>query len=390
MIKCWVKEDLTLVKIHILLERRGVEVPYRTLHRWAVANAGYGRRPATVRVADGEPGVELQVDFGKMGLIADRVSGRRGVVYALIFTACYSRHCYVFLTHHQTIEATIEGFEAAWAFFGGIFAVVIPDNMSAVVVEADATEPRFTDAFFEYSQSRGFNIDAARVRKPCDKPKVERQVPYVRRNFFAGEDFVDIADAQRRAVEWCQTTAGMRVHGTTQLHPAEVFAVEEAPRLLPVPDFGYDLPRYPTPKVHRDRHIEVGKALYSIPGELIGQRVKVRADSKLIKVFFRGQLIKVHPRIPAGGRRTDPEDMPTEKTAYALRTSTTCGAWPPPRATPSASTPTPCWVGRCRGRRCARFTPCWAWSRSGAPSESTPRAPRRWKPRRSTWGSSAA
>jgi hypothetical protein len=71
--------------------------------------------------------------------------------------------------------------------------------------------------------------------------------------------------------------------------------------------------------VHRDRHIEVGKALYSIPGELIGQRVKVRADSKLIKVFFRGQLIKVHPRLPAGQRRTDPEDLPTEKTAYAMR-----------------------------------------------------------------------
>jgi transposase len=91
------------------------------------------------------------------------------VVYALIFTACYSRHNFVFLTYHQTIEATIEGFEAAWAFFGGVFAVVIPDNMSAIVVDADATEPRFTDAFVEYSQSRGFNIDAARVRKPCDK-----------------------------------------------------------------------------------------------------------------------------------------------------------------------------------------------------------------------------
>ena len=120
-------------------------------------------------------------------------------------------------------------------------------------------------------------------------------------------------------MEWCQTTAGQRVHGTTQLHPAEVFAVEEAPRLGPVPDFGYDLPSYPTPKVHRDRHIEVGKALYSIPGELIGQRVKVRADSKLIKVFYRGQLIKVHPRIPAGQRLTDPADLPTAKTAYAMR-----------------------------------------------------------------------
>jgi transposase len=168
LIRGWVKDDLTVVKIHILLGRRGVVVPYRTLHRFAVANTSYGRRDHTVRVADGEPGVECQVDFGKMGLIPDPVTGRRRVVYALIFTACYSRHQFVFLSHYQTIAAVIEGFEAAWAFFGGVFRVVIPDNMSAMVVDADDTEPRLTDAFVEYSQSRGFSIDAARVRRPKD------------------------------------------------------------------------------------------------------------------------------------------------------------------------------------------------------------------------------
>lgn len=120
------------------------------------------------------------------------------------------------------------------------------------------------------------------------KPRVERMVPYVRNNFFAGETFVDLDDAQRRVETWCRSTAGMRVHGTTQCHPVEVFAVEEAPELLPAPQSPYDLPSYPTPKVHRDRHIEVAKALYSVPGELIGQRVSVRADSRLIKVFWRG------------------------------------------------------------------------------------------------------
>jgi hypothetical protein len=289
------------------------------LHRFAVAEAGYGRRRSTVRVADGEPGVECQVDYGKLGLIPDPVTGRRRVTWALIFTACYSRHNFVFLTHHQTIEATIAGFEAAWAFFGGVFPVVIPDNMSPIVVDADAIEPRFTDAFLEYSQSRGFGIDTARVRTPTDKPKVERQVPYVRRNFFAGEDFIDLGDAQRRATQWCRVTAGGRVHGTTQLHPAEVFAVEEAPRLLAAPDGPYDLPTYPTPKVHRDRHIEVDKALYSVPGELIGARVAVRADSKLIKIFHRGELIKIHPRVGPGKRSTDPADLPAEKTVYAMR-----------------------------------------------------------------------
>src|SRR5437899_45635 len=57
----WVGQGVTLVKICTLLERRGVVVPYRTLHRFAVACCGFGRKDETVRVVDGEPGSELQV-----------------------------------------------------------------------------------------------------------------------------------------------------------------------------------------------------------------------------------------------------------------------------------------------------------------------------------------
>ena len=72
-----------------------------------------------MRVADGEPGAECQVDFGKMGLLPDPGTGRRRVTHALIFTAVYSRHCYVWLTFRQDLAAVIAGCEAAWAFFGG-------------------------------------------------------------------------------------------------------------------------------------------------------------------------------------------------------------------------------------------------------------------------------
>ena len=136
---------------------------------------------------------------------------------------------------------------------------------------------------------------------------------------FAGETFIDIDHAQRHAESWCRTRAGRRTHGTTQCRPAELFALEEQPRLLPAPTSAYDLPIYATAKVHRDHHIEVAKALYSIPGNLIGQRVDVRADRELVRVFHRGQLVKVHPRMRAGGRSTDPADLPAEKTTYALR-----------------------------------------------------------------------
>jgi transposase len=316
------EEGLTVVKAGDLLAREGVVVPERTLHRYALEVLGYGRgsQKATVRVADCEPGAECQVDFGKMGLLYDPQAGRRRVVHALIFTAVYSRHCSVWLTFRQDLAAVIAGFEAAWAFFGGVFAVVIPDNMAAIVDRAHPTEPRLNRAFAEYAQDRGFVVDPARVRRPADKPRVERAVPFVRGSFFAGESFAGgLPEAQRAAEAWCAGRAGQRIHRTTRCRPAELFALEEAPRLAPAPVFPYDLPVYASPKVHRDHHIEVAKALYSVPGNLIGKHVEVRADSKLVRVWHRGELVKTHPRARAGGRVTDPADLPDGTAAYAMR-----------------------------------------------------------------------
>lgn len=318
-IKGWLEKDLEVTKIHDLLKRRGVVVPYRTLHRFAAQELGYRRPASTVPVVDGEPGQELQIDFGRMGLMFDPQVGRRRVVWALIFTAVVSRHMFVWLSFRQTVEDVIAGCEAAWAFFDGVFAVVVPDNLKAIVDQADPLAPRINTTFLEYAQTRGFVIDPARVRKPTDKPRVERAVQFVRGSFWAGEDFADLADAQRQAETWARVRAGMRIHGTIQARPAEVFRVLEAPVLAPAPESRYDTPTWTVAKVHRDHHIQVAKALYSVPGELIGQQVTVRSDSKLVKILYRGQVIKIHPRLPAGGRATDEADLPSEVTAYALR-----------------------------------------------------------------------
>ena len=72
-------------------------------------------------------------------------------------------------------------------------------------------------------------------------------------------------------------------------------------------------------KVHRDYHVEVAKALYSIPEQWIGQHLDARADSELVKLYSSGKLVKTHPRQPPGGRSTDREDLPEHKAGYALR-----------------------------------------------------------------------
>ena len=55
---------------------------------------------------------------------------------------------------------------------------------------------------------------------------------YVQGNFFAGEVFLDLADARGKMTAWLVTANG-RVHGTTRQVPAAVFAALEAPALRP-------------------------------------------------------------------------------------------------------------------------------------------------------------
>ena len=251
----WLDEGLSAAKVGDLLVRRGVQVPDRTLQRFCGELGGAKRHRDAVRVADAEPGQELQTDFGRMGVMFDPHTQRRRVAHALIVVAVWSRHMFVWLTFAQRTSDVIEGLDAAWGFFEGVFPILIPDNLTPVVTKADPLEPRFNDTFFEYAQDRGFLIDAARVRRPKDKPRVERQVPYVRGRIFAGEEFVDLCDAQRRAEQWCRDGAGMRIHGTTRCRLLEAFRAKEQGLLVPAPLLPYDVPVFSTPKVHCDHHL---------------------------------------------------------------------------------------------------------------------------------------
>ncbi len=101
--------------------------------------------------------------------------------------------------------------------------------------------------------------------------------------------------------------------------PAEVFATEEQPRLKAAPQEAFDIPTWTHPKVAPDRHVQIGKALYSVPGELVGKRLDARVDAHTVKLYWRGELIKVHPVVAPGRRHTDPADLPAEVSAYAMR-----------------------------------------------------------------------
>jgi transposase len=313
------KRGLRLTKIHDLLTRQGVVVPYSSLHRFAVAHCGFGRKRVTVRVADVAPGELAEIDFGRLGLVYDPERERRRFLWVLIVTLVHSRHQYVHTTYSQKLPDVIDGLEDAWEFFEGVTARVVLDNLRAAINRPDRYDPAFQRTFEEYARHRGFIIDPANSGHAQGKPHVERAVPYLRENFFRGEDWIDRDHVQREAVRWCVAVAGTRIHGTTRKAPLRVFEEEEKKALRPLEGESFDTPSWADCLAHPDHHIQFQKALYSVPTRYLREKVTVRGDRKLVRIYHKGQLIKTHPTQAPGGRATDYEDYPDELTPYALR-----------------------------------------------------------------------
>ena len=321
-IEAWLtqKKPLRLTKVHTLLLRdHSVAVKYATLRRFVIDELDWGIRKPTVLVADAPPGEEAQVDFGLMGTMHDPATGRVRRLYALVVTLCFSRYQFVWPTWDQTTVAVCEGLDEAWRFFGGVVQRIIPDNASSMVSRADPLSPTIVEAFADYAQARGLFIDAARVRSPKDKGRVENQMPYVRESWFAGEQFADLRAARDDAGRWCREIAGTRIHGSTRAQPREVFEQNELSLLRPAPESTYDVPHWGDAKVHPDHHVQVLKSLYSVPTRFIGKMVRVRADRRTVRIYVRSEMIKTHPRVAPGKRSTDPSDYPTGKAEYAMR-----------------------------------------------------------------------
>jgi transposase len=313
------KNRVRLSKIRRLLKRNNVEIPYSTLHRFAVEVLDFGRKAPTVPVADCGPGEEVQLDTGWVGSFEPDLTGKRRKFRAWIFTPVRSRYRFVWPCFEESTKTAIEACEAAWEFYGGVFKVVLPDNTKAIVNEPDPLSPKFSAGILEYMQARGFRVDAARVRKPRDKARVERTVRDVRDDCFGGEKLTDLRGARERAVVWCRDEYGMRRHTTTQRMPREYFEAEEKAALKPEPENFYDVPIWSDVRVHLDQHVQVQKALYSVRREFVGTTLRARADQTTVRLYDGITLLKIRPRLEAGKRCTDPEDFPEDKLGVASR-----------------------------------------------------------------------
>ena len=150
-----------------------------------------------------EPGSEAQIDYGRLGMWCDPASGRRVAVWVFAMILSCSRALFVQPVLRMDQTSWNASHVAAFEFFGGVPARLVCDNLKTGVTRPDLYDPQINLAYGELAAFYGALIDPARARKPKDKPRIERPMPYIRDSFFAGRDFASLPQMQAEALRWC-------------------------------------------------------------------------------------------------------------------------------------------------------------------------------------------
>lgn len=278
----------------------------------------------TVLRPDVDPGEEAQIDYGFLGRWLDPSTGKFRRVWAFVMVLAFSRHMFVRPTFTMDQSAWVAAHVEAFSFFDGAVCRAVPDNLKTGVIKPDIYDPRINRAYGELGVHYGVLIDPARALKPKDKPRVERMMPYVRDSLWRGREWIDLADMQRGARQWCTEVAGVRSHRSLDgATPLSVFEATERPALIALPPLPFELAAWSRPKIGPDCYAKVGKALYSVPWKHIGHHVDARLGERTVELFKDGVVIKTWARVERG-KQTDWADFPPEKVAFFMRTPQWC------------------------------------------------------------------
>lgn len=205
----WIENQLDVpVTVATIAQRlrddHQVEVSESTVRRYIATTFAEKHVQERVTVPRGavEPGSEAQIDYGKLGMWLDPVSGRRVAVWVFAMILSCSRAMFIQPVLRMNQTSWNASHVAAFEFFGGVPARLVCDNLKTGVTRPDLYDPQINLAYGELAGFYGTLIDPARARKPKDKPRIERPMPYIRDSFFAGREFTSLAQMQGEAVRW--------------------------------------------------------------------------------------------------------------------------------------------------------------------------------------------
>ena len=276
-------------------------------------------------------GEKVFVDWaGQTVPIHNPVTGDTSDAYLFVATLGATNYSFVRLYPSMDLKNWIQAHCVAFEFFGGIPAIVVPDNLKTGVTKPNYYDPDINPTYADMARHYGVVVLPARIRKPNDKAKVESAVLHVERKILAAlrdHTFFSIEEANEAIAEKLE---GMNNEPFQKLEGSRTswFLELEKPALKPLPPKRYEFRQWKKATVHMDYHVEFEKHLYSVPFKLVGKSVEILATQTMVEVFYQGMLVATHKRLGKLERySTKTEHMPASHQKYASRSPETMEAW---------------------------------------------------------------
>jgi len=269
------------------------------------------------------PGEQLQADFAgdKLGYV-DRQTGEWIACEMLVCAMRFSHYLYVEALRSQQQEELIRGLANTIHYLGGAPQSIKFDNTKSAVTRASRYEPTFTEAMDMLAAHYGTTVLAARVRKPRDKPSVEKGVsmaynqiygPLRDRIFYSMEE---LNAAIRQQLELLNNKSFQAKAGSRK----ELFESQEKPLLKALPPTPYQIKHVTEGKVQRNYHLILGedRHQYSVPFTLIGKRLRIIYTTETVEIYDGFSRVAVHKRsYQKNGYSTSSEHMPERHRHHA-------------------------------------------------------------------------
>lgn len=244
-------------------------------------------------------GEKVFSDFaGKTLLITNPQTGE--LVPASLFVTALGASNLIFaeLFWNQSVESWCNGHAAAFSYYGGCPAICVPDNPKPVITRACPYEPDINPNFAQMAAYYDIVVIPARVRRPKDKAAVEAAVGLATRWILAvlrHRTFFSLAEARlavRELLDKLNNRPFKKIPGCRR----SLFESVEKSALKPLPPVPYEFAEFKKASVNIDYHIEYDKHFYSVPYQLRGEVVEVRATASTIEIFHKGKRVSAHAR----------------------------------------------------------------------------------------------
>lgn len=276
-------------------------------------------------------GEKLFVDFsGKRPSLVDPATGDEIAVELFVGVLGASGLIYAEATRSQDLASWVDAHGRMLDYFQGSPAIWVPDNLKSGVTTAHAYEPAINRTYAELAQHYGAVVIPTRVARPKDKPKAEVSVQIAQRWVVAAlrhRTFFTLA-ALNAAIRERVDAINLRPMKAVGVSRRTLFEQLDRPALRPLPTTRYELAEWTAGRVNIDYHVQVAHNFYSVPYQLVHERVEARATATTVEVFFKSRRVASHVRRPGRGHfATRVEHMPRAHRAHAEWTPSRLIAW---------------------------------------------------------------